>query len=120
MLDDAAQAFGDDRGGRKTKRCGIALDVVGCTKPSFCTAVKAAASRPASTAIQSLNSPESPASACSARPTGSSMSFFSTRRSTLRSGLGCVITWWVAKDLTSMSLGLFLAMMPASMVEDVR
>ena len=47
--------------------------------------------------IQSLNSPDRPASAFSARATGSSWSASATRRSTLRSGLGWVITWWSTK-----------------------
>src|SRR5882757_1473167 len=71
----------------------------------------AAERRSASIAIQLLNSPERPASAFSARPTGSSRSDSGTRRNTLRSGLGCVITWWSAKDLTSSAAGLSFAMM---------
>ena len=58
----------------------------------FPSAGEAAESRSASIAIQFLNSPDRPASAFSARAIGSSRSVAATRCSTLRSGLGWVMT----------------------------
>src|SRR5450432_398710 len=83
-------------------------------KPFLRMLAWAAASRSASTDIQFLNSPDKPASAFSARAMGSSRSLSATRRSTLRSGLGCVITLWSAKDLTCIVPGLSLVIMVSS------
>jgi hypothetical protein len=91
MLDDAAQALGNSRRRRIAEGRGIALDVVRGAKELVAPVLGEAVGRLISVTIQSLNSLARPASACSARPTGSSMSFSSTRRRTVRSGLGCVM-----------------------------
>src|SRR5450631_60715 len=83
-------------------------------KPFLRMLAWAAASRSASTDIQFLNSPDRPASAFSARAIGSSRYLSATRRSTLRSGLGCVITLWSAKDLTFIVPGLSLVIVVSS------
>src|ERR1700736_6120854 len=80
-------------------------------KPSLRIAACAAASRSASIPIQFLNSPDRPARAFSARATGSSRSFSTTRRNTLRSGLGCVMTVWSAKVSIWSAAGLSFAIM---------
>jgi hypothetical protein len=101
VLDDPAEALGGGAGGRVSESGGVALDVVGGSKQLLAgevrktalrIAVCAAESRSVSIPIQFLNSPDRPASAFSARATGSSRSFSATRRNTLRKGLGCVIT----------------------------
>src|SRR6267154_1746992 len=83
-------------------------------KPSLRISAWAAVSLSASIAIQFLNSPDRPARAFSARAIGSSRSLSATRRSTLRSGLGCVITLWSAKDLTCIVPGLSLVIVVSS------
>ena len=101
MLDDAAQALGRRSGSRKAESGGIALDVMGGTEQlavgilakTFLEDRGMCGREPSASAnIQSLNSPERSASAFSARATGSSASCSLTRRSTLRSGLGWVMT----------------------------
>ena len=101
VLDDPAQAFGGGAGGGKSEGGGVALDVMGGAKQLFAREVGEAVLEDGGMgrrqpvgfdAIQFLNSPDRPASAFSARATGSSRSFSATRRNTLRSGLGCVMT----------------------------
>src|SRR4051812_47132826 len=86
---------------------------VAVLKPFITIAAWAAERRSASIAIQFLNSPERPASAFSARPTGSSRSHSGTRRNTLRNGLGCVITCGPATPLPSRAAGFSFAMVPS-------
>jgi len=95
VLDDAAQAVGGRARGRVAEGGGIALDIMGGAKQFFAGLAGeaslrrlacAAESRLASADIQFPNSPDSPASAFSARATGSSRSF--SRRAAARCAAG--------------------------------